>query len=37
MTDIEKCKDCKMVEKCRWLPRDYYELYWDNCINIIYD
>jgi len=32
-----KCKNCKMFEKCRWLPKDYYELYWDSCINIIYD
>lgn len=26
----EKCKKCKMKEKCRWIPIDYYKIYWDS-------
>lgn len=26
----EKCHNCKMKEKCRWIPIDYYEIYWDS-------
>ncbi len=37
MYNSNKCKKCIMWSICRWLPKDYYELYWDNCIKTIYD
>ena len=33
----KKCNDCKIKDICRWLPKDYYEIYWDNCLKTIYD
>lgn len=37
MMTSNKCKKCSMNNLCRGLPKDYYEIYWDNCINPIYD
>lgn len=37
MVNSDKCEECIMNSKCRRLPKDYYEIYWDNCIKTIYD
>lgn len=37
MLNIKKCNDCSMKYNCRWLPKDYYEIYWDSFIKPIYD
>lgn len=29
---LEKCKKCTFSNKCRWIPLDYYEVFWDNDI-----
>ncbi len=36
MVSSLKCKSCYFVDKCRWIPKDYYEAYWDNCLTPIY-
>jgi hypothetical protein len=37
MINLVKCRECIMNTKCRWLPKDYYEIYWDTFIQTIYD
>lgn len=37
MMTSDKCKDCTKNKICRGLPKDYNEIYWDSCINPIYD
>jgi len=29
---LEKCKLCKFYNKCKGIPKDYYEFFWDNDI-----
>ena len=32
----EKCEWCKFFSRCHGIPTDYYELFWDTCINPIH-
>ncbi len=32
----ETCKDCIFSGKCMWIPRDYYELFWDSCLKTLH-